>query len=392
MGSEVEIRGRVDEGFGKVADAFEANFTEHGDVGAAFALYVDGEPRVDIWGGTADVTTGRPWAEDTLQLVFSSTKGPAAMCVALLNQRGDLDYEAPVARYWPEFAANGKEAVTVAHVMSHTAGLAAVDEKLTRDQIIAGRPVVEALERQKPLWEPGTAVGYHALTYGWLVGEIIRRVDGRDIGTFVAEELSGPLGMDFWIGAPEEVFPRIAPLIDQPPPASAEEMELMMAVLGPGTMGYRALTMDGAMLVEGGGFGTAFNDPAIWAAQMPAANGITDARSLARAYASCLTEVDGTRLLEPETLARVTEVRSEGPDLTLAITSRFGLGFMLHEEQFMPMFGPGSFGHAGAGGSLGYGDTDAGIGFGYVMNQMTASLTGDPRTEGLTEAVRACLG
>lgn len=383
-----DIKGTVADGFGKVADAFGANFEQHGELGAAFALYVDGECKVDIWSGIADKSTGREWDEDTLQLVFSTTKGAAAICVARLVEAGKIDYEAPVASYWPEFAQAGKEAITVGQLLSHQGGLPYVDAVLTFDDVIAVDPVVAALAAQKPVWEPGTRHGYHALTYGWLAGELVRRVDGRRIGAYLADEVAAPLGLDFWIGLPESEERRVARLEQSPPPSSPEEMELMMSVMGPGTNGFKALTLSGAMM----GFGpdTPFNTRAVHATEMPAANGITNARSLARMYAATVGDVDGVRLIGDATVKAATAERSNGPDACLVADSQFGCGFML-DGTLTPMLSPSSFGHAGAGGSLGYADPDAKVGYGYVMNQMGGGLTGDPRTIGLTAAVRASL-
>ena len=383
-----EIKGTVADGFGKVADAFGANFEEHGELGAAFALYVDGECKVDIWGGIADKTTGREWDEDTLQLVFSTTKGAAAICVARLVQAGKIDYETPVASYWPEFAAAGKESITVGQLLSHQGGLPFVDVALTFDDVIAVDPVVAALAAQKPIWEPGTQHGYHALTYGWLAGELIRRVDGRRTGQYLAEEVSGPLGLDFWIGLPESEEPRVSRLEQSPPPSDPEVLALMLAVMGPESNGFKALTLSGAMM----GFGaeSPFNTRAVHATEMPAANGITNARSLARMYAATVGDVDGVRLIDDVTVKTATAERSNGPDACLVADSQFGCGFML-DGTMTPMLTPTSFGHAGAGGSLGYADPESKVGYGYVMNQMGGNLTGDPRTIGLTSAVRASL-
>lgn len=385
--AEAEIHGTVDEGFGAVADAFARNFTDHGELGAAFALYVGGEPKVDIWGGIADKSTGRRWAGDTLQLVYSTTKGAAAICVARLVEAGKLTYDDLVADHWPEFAANGKESVTVAQLMSHQAGLPYADPPVSADDILAVTPVVEALGAQAPLWEPGTTHGYHALTYGWLAGELVRRVDGRRIGRYFADEIAGPLGLDFWIGLPESEEPRVSRLENSTPPTDPEALALAMQIMGPGTPGFMALTMGGAMATIAGGF----NSRAIHATEMPAANGITTARSLARMYAATVGEVDGVRLIDDATvdLARVEAVY--GTDHCLTMPTRFGMGFMLDGE-FSMMLSAGSFGHPGAGGSLGYADPDAGVGYGYVMNQMAGSLAGDPRTVTLNAAVRACLG
>ncbi len=384
-----EIRGHVAEGYGAVADAFAVNFAEHGDVGAGFCLYVDGVEVVNITGGSADPATGRPYDDSTLQLVFSSTKGAAAICAAMLVAEGRLDYDEKVATYWPEFAAAGKADIPVAWVLSHKAGLASIDSPPPLDEVLAVGPVVDALAAQEPLWEPGTRHGYHALTYGWLVGELVRRVTGESLGSFFRRRVAEPLGLDFWIGLPSQHEPRVAPLVPAPPPSTPEEIELMMAYMGPGTMGYRALTLDGVFGL-GGEAGLVWNTPEVHASEIPAANGITDARSLARMYAATLGEVDGVRLLGPDVRDAATECVTSGPDLTLLLETRFGMGFMLPDE-ILPLAGPRSYGHAGAGGSLGYADPDLGIAFGYVMNQMGGSLVGDPRTQGLTAAVVGCV-
>jgi CubicO group peptidase (beta-lactamase class C family) len=385
----VEIHGTVDEGFGKVADAFQQNFAEHGELGAAFSVYVEGAPKVDIWAGVADKRTGRPWVEDTLQLVFSTTKGAAAICVARLVDAGKLDYGEPVATYWPEFAAEGKGGITVAQLLSHQAGLPYVDAVLGFDDIMAVTPVVAALAAQKPVWEPGTAHGYHALTYGWLAGELVRRVDGRTIGRYFADEVAGPLGLDFFIGLPESEEPRVSRLEAMPPPTDLEQIAVMMQLMGPGTIGFRALTMNGALIALDPE-NNHFNMRAVHATEMPAANGITTARSLARMYAATLGEVDGIRLYGDATLAASSAEQVNGPDRTLIVDSRFGCGFMLNGE-LTPLLSDRAYGHAGAGGSLGYADPVNGVGYGYVMNQMAAGIAGDPRTVNLNEAVRACL-
>src|SRR2546421_8264109 len=194
------IEGQVDAKFKGVRDAFAANFADHGEVGAGVALYVDGRKVVDLWGGVADGETGRPYAEDTLQLVFSTTKGATAICANLLAQRGELDVDAPVATYWPEFATAGKESIPVRWLLCHKAGLPAVDGTMSTEDALAWDPVIRALERQQPLWEPGTAHGYHATTYGWLVGEVVRRISGKSLGRFFADEVAAPLRLDFRIG------------------------------------------------------------------------------------------------------------------------------------------------------------------------------------------------
>jgi CubicO group peptidase (beta-lactamase class C family) len=385
--TEIEVNGHADEGFGKVVDAFRTNFAEHAELGAAFALRVGGELVVDIHAGVADKRSGRPWTADTLALVFSTTKGIAAICAARLVEGGRLDLATPVAAYWPEFAANGKEAVTVAQVLSHQAGLPTIDGRPTMEDVLAVQPMVDALAEQAPLWPPGTAHGYHAITYGWLVGELVRRVDGRRIGQYLQEEICEPLGVDCWIGLPESEEDRVSRLRGAPRP-TGEDLEFMRKVAGPGTLGGRALTLNGALLAVGDDM--AWNSRALHATEMPAANGITDARALATIYAATVGPVDGVRLLHPPTVDAFRAEQSNGPDECLVTTTRFGAGFML-DGPMAPMLGPGSFGHPGAGGSLGYADPEAGVGYGYVMNQMGGGIAGDPRTLTLNDAVRACL-
>ena len=267
-----EIKGTVADGYGAVAEAFDRNFAERGEVGAAFSAYVDGEMKVDIWAGVADKATETPWNDQTLQLVFSTTKGAAAICVARLVEAGKISYDEPVATYWPEFAAAGKESVTVGQMMSHQAGVPYVDAPLTLEDLIAVDPVVAALEAQAPAWEPGTQHGYHAVTYGWLAGELVRRVDGRTLGTYFAEEVAAPLGLDFWIGLPESEEPRVSRLEVAAPPTDPTAMALMMQVIGPGTPGFKALFMNGALMALDPA-DNPFNTRAIHATEMPEGGG-----------------------------------------------------------------------------------------------------------------------
>ncbi len=386
-----DIQGWTADGFEGVRDAFAANFTDQAEVGAAFAAYHHGQKVVDLWGGVADPDTERPWDEDSVALVFSTTKGATATCAHLLAQAGRLDVEAPVADYWPEFAAAGKESMPVAYLMSHQAGLAWTDAPMTLEQALAWDPVVEALAAEAPKWEPGTAHGYHATTYGWLVGEVVHRIDGRSLGTFFHDEVATPLGLDFWIGLPEEIEPRVAPLVTMEVPTDGPARELMDQFMGPDTMLGKALSAPGgAFGVDiGAGFGQ-FNSRAIHAAEIPAANGITDARSLARMYAAVVSEVDGVHLITPDQVKTATAQRTSGPNIVLLnMDIQFGLGYMV-PSTVMP-FQPGSFGHFGAGGSVGWADPDAELAMGYVMNRMDMGLAGDVRSANLMAAVYASL-
>jgi CubicO group peptidase (beta-lactamase class C family) len=398
-----EIRGSVESGFERVRDAFEANFAQHGEVGASVCVYVEGRQVVDLTGGVR--TDGSPYDESTLQLVFSSTKGATAACAHLLAQRGELDLHAPVSTYWPEFAAKGKGDVPVSWLLSHKVGLPDTEARLSYEQMLDWDTVASALADSAPLWEPGTQHGYHAVTYGWLVGEVVRRVSGQSLGEFFASEIAGPLGLDFWIGLPPEQADRVSQLIPMAPPEglpmmAAEEgvgggdgsapkglIEMLDMLLGPGNLAGRALAAPGGAAADQ----DVWNDPRTWAAEIPAANGITNARGLARMYAALVGEVDGVRLLDEATLNAAIEPQVEGPDAVLVFPIPFALGFM-RDSNMSPMLGGRSFGHYGAGGSAGLADPDRRISVGYAMNQMHFGLAGDPRTAALLAAVDAAVG
>ena len=380
----VEIHGSVAAGFEPVADAFAANFARHAEVGAACAVRVGGEQVVDLWAGVADPATGRAYEADTLQLVFSSTKGIVSTAAHLLAQRGELDLDAPVADVWPEFAANGKEAITVRWLLGHRSGVIGIDRVLSIDELLAWDPFIEALAAAPPLWEPGTAHGYHAISFGHLVGEVIQRVTGTDIGTFVREEVAAPVGAEFHIGIGEADLPRVAPLLDFAPGSIGEEPDpTIAAIFTPGSHTNRAFMIAPVLP-------TTFNQAEVLRARIPAANGCTSARSLARIYGALVSEVDGVRLLSRAQVDDARAVQSEGEDLVMRSgPTRLGSGFFLSDPGD-PMLGEGSFGHAGLGGSLGCALPEREIGFAYVMNQMSAQVKGDPRSRGLLDAVLAC--
>jgi CubicO group peptidase (beta-lactamase class C family) len=378
-------------GFEGVRDAFEKNFADGLEVGAAFSAYHRGQKVVDLWGGQFDPTSGKEWEEDTIALVYSTTKGATAISANRLAQEGRLDVNAPVATYWPEFAKAGKEAIPVDWLLSHRAGLAWVDAPLTLDEVLAWDPMIHALEAQAPVWEPGTQHGYHAVTYGYLVGEVIRRISGRSVGTYFREEVGDPLGLDFWIGLPAENESRVSPLsggINAMANEAAADGGMdpdtaasLAALVGPDSMLGKALSGGGAFANTDD-----FNPPAVHAAEIPAAAGLGDARSSARMYAACVGEVDGVRLLSTEQVKRATTQQTSGPNkILMDMDIQFGLGFML-TSSLMTLGGPNSFGHFGAGGSVGWADPDAGFGFGYVMNRMDMGLAGDLRSYNLINA------
>ncbi|TXS35371.1 class A beta-lactamase-related serine hydrolase [Streptomyces sp. uw30] len=327
-----------------------------------------------------------------MQLVYSATKGVTATAAHLLAQRGVLDLDAPVARYWPEFAAGGKAEIPVRWLLAHRAGLVALDQPVALADALDWDPMVDALAGQRPLWEPGTAHGYHGRTYGWLVGEVIRRVSGRTPGRFFSEEVAAPLGVDFFIGLPASERGRVSRMVHQQPdvdlatvPVEAipEELrELVAAWRDPDSLSNRAFAITEPAEID-------FNSPEVQAAELPASNGIGTARGLARMYAALIGEVDGVRLFTTETLAGATDEQACGLDQVMLIPSRFGSGYMLPTET-NPMAGPSSFGHAGRGGSLAFADPEHGISFGYVMNHIVESLD-DVRALSLVEAVRQSL-
>ncbi len=382
--NEPAIDGWTAPGFEGVRVAFEKNFAEGLEVGAAFSAYHRGQIVADVWGGLADPAKSTPWERDTIIGVFSTTKGATAMCAHKLAQEGKLDIDAPVASYWPEFAAGPD--IPVRYLLSHRAGLAWVDEPLTLEQALAWEPMIHALEHQKPSWEPGTAHGYHAITYGYLVGEVIRRVTGRTVGTYFREEIAEPLDLDFWIGLPEEHEPRVAMLVGSLTGGldSADNdatRASIAALMGPDSVMGKALSGGGTFGGEG-----IWNTRAVHAAEVPAAAGISDARSIARLYAACVGEVDGIRILTPERVAIASKQETEGPNTVLMnLDLQFGLGFIV-PSSLVQLGGPRSFGHFGAGGSVGWADPDAELGFGYVMSRMDLGLAGDQRSSRLVEA------
>jgi CubicO group peptidase (beta-lactamase class C family) len=386
--SMARVDGWTAEGFEGVRTAFEGNFEAGKEVGAAFSAYHHGSKVVDLWGGIADESSGRQWAEDTLMPVFSTTKGWTAMAANRLIAEGHIDPALPASTYWPGFEVNGKSKITVEHLLSHQAGLAWCDKALTLPQVLEWDPVIAILEAQAPSWEPGTAHGYHALTYGWLVGEVIRKVTGRSVGTYIDDEIATPLDLDLWIGAPESVEDRIGAFVTPSGGILGETelddsmAELLAPFIGPDGVLTKALSAD---LDAFSGFDL-WNSPEVHRAEIPAANGICDARSLAKVYSACIDDVDGMRVLDDAQRRDATTQRTSGPNTILMNADiQFGLGFMLRSD-LMPIGGPGSFGHFGMGGSMGWADPDAQLTFGYIMNKMAIGLTGDDRSATLTAA------
>jgi CubicO group peptidase (beta-lactamase class C family) len=379
-----EIHGFCDPRFEGVREAFAEGFRSRNEIGAAAAATVDGEPVVDLWAGHADPARSRPWREDTLVHVYSVTKGITALCAHRLIERGALDLDAPAARYWPEFAQKGKGDIPVRWLLSHRAGLPALRAPLPADALYDQGAMAAARASAEPCGPPGQ-IAYHPMTFGWLVGELVRRVDGRTVGRFFREEIAEPLGIDFHIGLGPAEEKRAAEITDlEPPPefglafASAPAGELPLVVLA---------------FANPSGSGD-HNSEVHRRAEIPAMNGHGTARALARLYGTlaCGGECYGVRLLAPASIERLRTEQARDMDPLLGMPLRMGLGFWLSQPN-VPGFayGPneGAFGHPGAGGSLGFADPSAHIGFGYVTNRMGSDMATDPRPQALIDALYA---
>jgi CubicO group peptidase (beta-lactamase class C family) len=392
------VNGFVAPGWEPVREAFGQTIDSKQDVGAAVSLFHKGKCVVDLVGGYFDTESTKPYEHDTLQLVFSTTKGVVAIAVAICVEHGLLSYEEPVALFWPEFAAAGKERATVAQLLSHQVGLYTVDGPVTLAEALDWDLMTQRLAAAAPAFPIGSTHGYHAITFGWLAGELVRRVDGRNIGRFIAEEIANPLGVEIYVGLPEHLETRVSPLNTGWPRAAGEpaptidpkEQELLDKITGPGTPGGRALSLNGAFSVAGG-----FNRRDVHAAEIPAANGISNAKSLATMYAATIGEVQGSqgsvRLVSAETMTKMSySVTPRGEaDLCLVIPTTFGMGFMT-PNHFIPYSGPGTFGHPGFGGSISFADPVRAMSFSYVMNKLGRAIVGDERSARLIAAAVRC--
>ncbi|MEU4831834.1 serine hydrolase domain-containing protein [Streptosporangium sp. NPDC023615] len=438
--SGVQTHGHCDPRFSRVREVFDGHFADGEELGAAFAVFVDGEPVVDLWGGTADRRSGRPWERDTPVLAYSCTKAVTATVALALAERGLLDVSAPVADVWPEFARHGKDRVTVEHLLTHQAGLPAIEEPVPVEEFEDQAAIADRLAGQAPIWEPGTAHGYHALTYGFLVGEVIRRVAGRSVAEIVAAEIAGPSGLDLWVGADGDVAERAARLSagDRRPPADGDAaapvapdapaggapagdvaggdvaggdvaggdvaggepadgrpaggeqagedplLRMARASADRNSLMNRALGNPPIHLLPGGA-----NHPVVLRAGWPAMGAVTTARGLAGFY----RDLVAGRIVRPGTLREGTRRRVNGPDRVLFVDSSFGLGYMRPALTFLtpPAGAETAFGHTGMGGSLGLGDAEHGLGMAYTMNRMAGAVSGGLRGYRLAEAVYASL-
>jgi len=381
----IQVDGNCDARFERVKEVFEFNLANDLEVGAAVAVTIDGKPIIDLWGGHADKARTRSWQRDTMVNVFSTTKGVTAVLAHRLVEQGQLDLDAPVVRYWPEFAQAGKEEIPVNYLLSHRAGLAAVRKQLPSDAWVNWPVMCAALAAETPWWEPGTRHGYHALTFGYLVGEVIRRIVGKTAGAYLRDEISAPNSLDIHIGVDASFDPRIAELVGaRPPSPDAPPSPLAEMASDPESITYKAIANPVPVVDP-----QLVNSRAWRGAEIPAANGHATARDLARLYGALATggSLDGGRILTPESIARAATEQAIGPDVVLGAKTRWGLGFALTQPE--TPFGPNprAFGHPGAGGSLGFADPDARVGFGYVMNQMGSDSLIDRRAAALFNAL-----
>ncbi|HLI79584.1 MAG TPA: serine hydrolase domain-containing protein [Candidatus Binataceae bacterium] len=380
----IPIEGACDRNFGIVKEAFADNFEMTNEVGASVAIYVDGKLVVDLWGGYADKARTKPWTRDTLVNVYSTTKGLAAMCAHRLVDQGKLDLEAPVAKYWPEFAQAGKEKLPVKYLLSHRAGLPAIRKTLPPEALYDWKTMTDAIAAQEPWWVPGTKHGYHAITYGWLVGEVVRRASGKTLGTYFRDEIVSPLGIDAHIGLDAKDDARTSNIIPSPPPKPGETNPLAALMADPESITFKAIMNPGAVLAP-----DVVNSRAWRGMELPSANGHATARSIAKAYAALARggEIDGYLVLTPASIKRCYTEQSFGMDEVLKQRTRVGLGFMLSQPGVEMGPNPHTFGHPGAGGSLGFADPTAKVGFAYTMNQMGVDPLLDPRAARLFEAL-----
>ncbi|HEX7135210.1 MAG TPA: serine hydrolase domain-containing protein [Iamia sp.] len=394
----MDVQGHCDDRFAEVAEQLERNLAERGEVGASVAVTVAGETVVDLWGGHADADRQRPWEKDTLCVAMSSTKGATALLAHLLISTGELDLDAPVASVWPEFAAAGKEDVLVRHLLNHQAGLPALREPVPAGGFYDWDDVTARLAAEAPFWAPGTRHGYHALTFGFLVGEVVRRVTGQPIGEWLAAEVARPLDLDLWIGLPDTEHERVATLLPPAPPGPGDAIPAfyMEAMTDPASIPALVLGNTGGYLQPGD-----WDSPAALRAALPASGGVMNARSLAGLYRAIVHDRRiGRYELGPADLVRMGAVESAvGADSVLHGPGRWTLGY--HKAGATPRgvepplrvaLSEEAFGHTGNGGSIGFADPGCALSFAYVMNQMQADMGLAPTGQSLVDATYRALG
>ncbi len=383
------VQGECDARFNEVRAEFERNFRERGEVGASVCVTIDGQTVVDLWGGVANRHTGQPWERDTIGVVWSCTKGAVALCANMLVSRGMLDLDLPVAHYWPEFGRAGKEAITSRVLLSHQAGLPVRRRPLAHGALFDWNFMVATLANEEPFWEPGTRQGYHAMTFGHLVGELVHRVWGKPFESFFREEVSGPLGLDFHIGLPEADESRVAPTIRPDVTPAGETPWRFLTAMNTDPESLQARVVRNPGLRPGDQ-----DSRAAHAAILPSSGGITNARGLAGLYAPLAC--GGQGFVDADTLQEMSRVQSASAiDAVLLVGMRFGLGFMKSADNRRGVKGAtdsviipeSAFGHAGMGGSLGFADPAARLSFGYTMNKQGRGVLLNERGQCLVDAV-----
>jgi CubicO group peptidase (beta-lactamase class C family) len=390
------VQGHCESAFGRVADAFAAQLESGRDVGGSVGVYLDGDPVVGIWGGSADPARGLPWAEHTITPIGSTSKALASTAVLILVDRGLLDLDEPVARYWPAFGQNGKEDIPVRLVLSHRSGVAALDTPISNDQAAALDPVLRLIEQQRPWWRPGTKHGYHAMTYGFILSGLVRAVTGRTVGQFFADEVAKPLNLDLHIGLPRDRHSTVAPMI------GPSQRQAIRSMLNPVWFRYAlgvANRRSASYRATFGGTSVSYDDAeelTRYEVEDASAGAVGNGPSLARMFAALIGEVDGRRLISADLMNAARQPQASGRDVVLRVRTDWGLGFALPGGPMWPDIGvPGIFGHTGASGSLGFADAEHRLAFGYTPN-LWAELSGwfsTPfRFQALDEAVFECAG
>ncbi|MEO1662735.1 MAG: serine hydrolase domain-containing protein [Pseudomonadota bacterium] len=386
-----QVQGYCDPQFERVKDEFERNFADRGEVGASVCLSVNGETKVDLWGGMANPDTGEAWQEETVSIVFSCTKAATALCAHILIDRGQLNPAALVSEYWPEFAKNGKENVTVQMMLNHESGIPANREPIREGGFLDWDYMISRMEDETPWWEPGTRNGYHMINFGWTVGELVRRVSGKSLGQFFADEVAGPMGADFWIGVPDEFTRPVAPIRMYEPKEGDQPTPFTLKLL------TEPQSLQALSFLNSGGWD--MNDPEAHKAQIGGAGGIANARGQVAWYSSLATN-DG-KLVSPDRVAAMSRVTTASAiDATLLLPSRFASGFMKsmdnraypQGDQLSAIMGEAAFGHVGAGGSIGFADPDCGMAFSYTMNQMGQGLLLNSRGQSVVDAAYQAMG
>lgn len=387
----MEIYGHCDSAFESVREAFAENFRERREVGASAAVSIDQRIVVDLWAGLASQATESPWRRGTIVNVYSASKGLAALCAHRLVDQGKLDLDAPIARYWPEFAQEGKSELPVHLILSHRAGLPAIKEPLPSDALYDWETMTSALAAQAPWWPPGSKHGYHALTFGYLVGELVRRVTGKSLGVFLRDELAAPLELDCFIGFDAVEDYRVADIIS-PPPMPDEQQENLAAIFkDPESVAAKAISNPSMILKI---WSAKVANSRRWrSAEIPAGNAHTNGRAFATLYGAlaCGGSYGGFKVLSEESIRRCYTEQSNGPDAVNLTPTRYSMGFglSLPDQKMGP--NPRAFGHSGAGGSIGFADPDASVGFGYAMNQMLPGNLIDVRAAAIIQALYRCL-